>query len=455
MRKMFRGTGIQQQGRKFLGRMLLTAAVASLACGTVAAAENPYADAPAGDWSYEAIDQLIQAHVISGYDAEIFRKDKTATRYEMARFLANGLSKYDQASPEQQMLLDKLADSYKTELGMLGIERSAAGSYGMKEVTPPAAEKKEEKPPKIRFGGETLVEMMNVHDGKTSKNTNNWRQRIHIDADVNDRVFYHARLQGQGKFGSNGNQSDAEKFRFHQSYFGIKNFLGFERIHIGRLNLAAGRELALAYQGNADGIWFRHGFGKGRLEGFFVDTARDGDTAVELRGLNINYAPTDKFEANVMWFMSDKTSQTQDAANYGDIGFSAELSKGVTVVGEYARSSASGNPQAWALQATYNWKSAKRQRGLYTYEGMVNVKQAHDQAIGISWRDIEPDSLPGGGNYYGFGDAVTRNHKGLMIGYQNMVMEGLRLSLNYQHLLPHRGKGEAADRYYAAFDLYY
>ena len=42
-----------------------------------------------------------------------------------------------------------------------------------------------------------------------------------------------------------------------------------------------------------------------------------------------------------------------------------------------------------------------------------------------------------------------------MIGYQNMVMEGLRLSLNYQHLLPHRGKGEAADRYYAAFDLYY
>lgn len=130
MRKMFRGTGIQQQGRKFLGRMLLTAAVASLACGTVAAAENPYADAPAGDWSYEAIDQLIQAHVISGYDAEIFRKDKTATRYEMARFLANGLSKYDQASPEQQMLLDKLADSYRRSWGCLALSAAQPEAMG-------------------------------------------------------------------------------------------------------------------------------------------------------------------------------------------------------------------------------------------------------------------------------------------------------------------------------------
>ena len=456
MGKTFFEAGVLRRGGKLAGRMLTAAVVAGLMCGGSAAEANPYADAPAGDWSYEAIDQLIQDHVISGYDAEVFRKDKTATRYEMARFLANGLSKYDAASPEQREMMDRLAESYKTELGILGIERKAAGSYGMKEAAPPPAEKKEEKPPKIRFGGETLVEMMNVDNGRTNKNTNNWRQRIHIDADVNDRVFYHARLQGQGKFGSNGNQSDSEKFRFHQSYFGIKDFLGVERIHIGRLNLAAGRELALAYQGNADGIWFRHGFGKARLEGFFVDTARDSnDTAVELRGLNINYAPTDKFEANAMWFMSDKTSSTTDAAHYGDIGFSAELSKGITVVGEYARSSASGNPQAWALQATYNWKSAKRQRGLYTYEGMVNVKQAHDQAVGISWRSIEPDSLPGGGNYYGFGDAVTRNHKGLMIGYQNMVMEGLRLSLNYQHLLPYSGSGESANRYYAAFDLYY
>lgn len=86
---------------------------------------------------------------------------------------------------------------------------------------------------------------------------------------------------------------------------------------------------------------------------------------------------------------------------------------------------------------------------------MVNVKKAHDQAVGISWRDIAPNSLPGGGNYYGFGDAVTKNQKGIMIGYQNMVMEGVRLSLNYQHLWPHEGNGKAANRYYAAFDLYY
>lgn len=455
MRKMFIRTGTLQQGRKLMGRMLMTAVLAGLTCGSAAAAENPYADAPAGDWSYEAIAQLIQEHVISGYDADLFRKDKTATRYEMARFLANGLSKYDQASPSQQDLLNKLADSYKTELGILGIERNAAGSYGVREAAPPASEKKAEKPPKIRFGGETLVEMMEVDNGQTNKNTNNWRQRIHIDADVNDRVFYHARIQGQGKFGSNASQTDAEKFRFHQSYFGIKNFLGVERIHIGRLNLAAGRDLALAYQGNADGIWLRHSFGKARVEGFFVDTARESDTAVELRGLNINYAPTDKFEANAMWFASDKTSATTDAAQYVDVGLSAELAKGVTAVGEYVRSNADGSPQAWAVQATYNWKSAKRQRGLYTYEGMVNVKQVHDQAIGISWRDVERNSLPGGGNYYGFGDAVTNNHKGLMLGYQNMVMEGLRLSLNYQHLRPHTGTGRSANRYYAAFDLYY
>ena len=444
---------------KRLRQTLLTATLfAGMSCSSVLAAANPYADAPVGDWSYDAIEQLIQENIISGYDAAAFQKEKTATRYEMARFLANGLSKYDQATSEQRALLDRLADSYKTELDILGITRDASGTYGMKEAAPPPAPgQKKPTLPKIRVGGETLVEAMNVDNGRTHKNTNNWRQRIHLDADVNDRVFYHARIQGQGKFGSNANQSDAEKFRFHQNYFGIKNFLGIERLHVGRLNLAAGREMALAYQGNADGVWMRHTFGKGRAEAFFVDIARETatDTAVELRGLNLNYAPTDKFEANAMWFASDKTGITSEAANYADIGFSAELDKGLTLVGEYARSSADGHPQAWAAQLTYNWKSAKRQRGFYTYEGMVNVKQAHDQAIGISYRDIEPNALPGGGNYYGFGDAVTRNHKGFMIGYQNMVMEGIRLSLNYQHLLPHTGLGQAANRYYAAFDLYY
>ena len=63
---------------KRLRQTLLTATLfAGMSCSSVLAAANPYADAPVGDWSYDAIEQLIQENIISGYDAAAFQKEKT------------------------------------------------------------------------------------------------------------------------------------------------------------------------------------------------------------------------------------------------------------------------------------------------------------------------------------------------------------------------------------------
>jgi hypothetical protein len=208
----------------------------------------------------------------------------------------------------------------------------------------------------------------------------------------------------------------------------------------------------MALQGDADGFALKHQFGKARLDSYWVVPESDTD----VKGINLNFAPEKSFEYNIGYISADASAKASvPAANYVDAGLSWEMQKGITSVLNYTKSDAPGSPDAWAAQVSYNWVSGKRQTGFYTYEGLVNNRILHDQAIAISYRDIDKNALPGNyGNFAGFGEVKQNGHKGFMFGYQNMVMDGIRLSLQYQNL-EDKASGKHDHRYYGAFDMYF
>ncbi|WP_312520845.1 hypothetical protein [Anaerospora sp.] len=444
--------------RKRLRKQVITALTLTLmtGMGVAAAEENPYADVSQNHWAYAEIDALVQDKLIAGYDAAAYDKDKVATRYEMARFLANALSKYDQADKQQKAKIDRLAHEFAVELNTLGVRTVQTEQQLPKEAVQPAKQTKAKKT-SVTIDGETLIEASDV-DSKKQEGSNafNWRQRLHLNADFNDRVSYKSRIQASGKFGSgsseNGNTSN--EMRFTRSYIQVKDFFGIDQFQAGRMALAVGRYFPLALQGDADGVALKHQFGKTRLDGYWVNPEKNTD----LKGINLNFAPTKSFEYNVGYISADgslKTDAPAVAANYVDTGLSWEIQKGVTGVLNYTKSDASGSPDAWAAQVSYNWVSGKRQAGFYSYEGLVNILVPHDQAIALTYRDIDKDALPGNyGNFTGVGEAKTNGHKGLMLGYQNMVMDGIRMSLQYQNL-EDKLTGKHDHRYYGAFDMYF
>lgn len=54
---------------------ILTAAIVFGAAGSCLANANPYADVPAGDWSYEAVSGLVHQGLVRGYSDSNFDKN--------------------------------------------------------------------------------------------------------------------------------------------------------------------------------------------------------------------------------------------------------------------------------------------------------------------------------------------------------------------------------------------
>lgn len=432
--------------------------------GLAMAAANPYGDATEA-WSYEAMARLISEEIITGYDASAFSADKTATRYEMARFLANGLSKYDKSSEEQKVLLEQLAVEYQNELSILGIDYKAAGMYTVKEAPVVSSDAKDKKwYEKVKIDNESLVEYGRVsseHSGDKHRGSSdyNWRQRLHVNWQINDWLSYHNRLEGGSyQFGADNKDS---YFKISRNFLRAKNVGGIDTIQIGRQALAPSRYLAIAHTGYFDGIWLRDSIGKGNITAFLGDAAaskNDGDKAVELRGIDFNYVASQEFEANAMWVSAEGNANVgsgTESANYWDVGASIQLQPGLNLVGEYIRSDAEGHPNGWGAQLSYNWKSKKRQKGFYTYEGIINNKVPHDQAVSISYHDMEMGSFPTGShNFYRFGEVLDKNgSKGWQLGYQNMLTAGVRFSLHFQRIEDDYGKSDK--KYYTGLDFYY
>lgn len=99
--------------------------VALIVLATPAFADsNPFADVPAGHWSYDAVALLASRGVVSGYPDGQYKGGQLATRYELASVVARALTKIDmdKASKEDVELVKKLVAEYKNELDALGVK---------------------------------------------------------------------------------------------------------------------------------------------------------------------------------------------------------------------------------------------------------------------------------------------------------------------------------------------
>ena len=101
----------------------LTTALVVGAASTTFAASNPFSDVPADHWAYDAVAQLANDGVITGYADSTFKGDRKTTRYEMAVMVARAMANSNGAtvSGNDKALLDKLAAEFGEELNNLGV----------------------------------------------------------------------------------------------------------------------------------------------------------------------------------------------------------------------------------------------------------------------------------------------------------------------------------------------
>ena len=90
----------------------------------MAAEANPHEAVPNTDWSYQAVRQLVDDGLVSGCSDADFLNLKP-TRYDLAVFTAQAISKNEDANAKSKSAMRKLMREYKHELHVLGVEEDA------------------------------------------------------------------------------------------------------------------------------------------------------------------------------------------------------------------------------------------------------------------------------------------------------------------------------------------
>ncbi|MCR5439449.1 MAG: S-layer homology domain-containing protein [Selenomonas sp.] len=170
--------------KKTLVSALTTALVVGAASTTFAAA-NPFSDVPADHWAYDAVAQLAQDGVITGYGDGTYKGQKQITRYEMAVMVARAMAKSQNVtvSGNDKALLDKLAAEFGDELSNLGVRVSNL----------------EKNADKVKWTGEARYRYWSYRDedaaGKKNKdNIDHVSFRLFPTAEINDNWSVKARL---------------------------------------------------------------------------------------------------------------------------------------------------------------------------------------------------------------------------------------------------------------------
>lgn len=79
---------------------------------TTAFAANPFSDVTPDSWAYQAVSQLANTGIITGYPDGTFRGENGITRFQVAQMVAKALANQDRANAEQQALINRLADEF-------------------------------------------------------------------------------------------------------------------------------------------------------------------------------------------------------------------------------------------------------------------------------------------------------------------------------------------------------
>ncbi|MBR1761700.1 MAG: S-layer homology domain-containing protein [Schwartzia sp.] len=367
--------------KKSLVSALTTALVVGAASTTFAAA-NPFEDVPADHWAYDAIAQLAADGVVEGYGDGTYRGNQEITRYEMAQMIARAMAKG--ANGADKALIDKLAAEFADELNNLGIRVSAL----------------EKKVDNVKWYGlfrYTYARERENNDGANGnlnhQNTNNFRLRLQMAAEINKNWTGHARVEyaTNGKNMDSAANSNGNDIYLNRAY--VEGKYGNFTIDLGRFPYFTDVDGGMVFDDEFSGGMLTIGKGANvkLMVGRYHDNYSrnplsyrdwvtdpdnpDGYTTASYQGIELNSDPNKKFTFGAAYHRfatrdlkanrlntAVVKAYNADAMNIWEIGLGYRFDKNAKLSGAFARNSSGDSDtkyrQAWNVQ--FDYKGADR-----------------------------------------------------------------------------------------------
>lgn len=379
-------------------------------------AANSFADVPANHWAYNAVNTLAADGIIDGYGDGTFKGDKLMTRYEMAQIVARAYNNYETAQAQDKALMDKLAKEFGDELKALGVRVAIL----------------EKNQSNIKVTGESRIRYMDSdQDLVDGTDSFDMRQRLYLNAKINDNVSYTGRLEATFKTGSNNGET-----RFNQNYFTITD-VGIDKMLIGRVPALAGKTLNVGKPADNDGIILVQKAGDVTFTGFVLDE----DHNTQFNGIYAGIDLGKNADLEVGFTRGDAVSATQPQAETFDIGASVQLGKGYSFVAEYVdtdnKDAADGD--GYAVQLVKGVKTTKIGT-IMSGMNIVDKAKPHTSGFLIGYRELEDNALWNDGTASRFNKSTTLNGgeadnvKGMYYAFQHVLAKNTIFSLEYQDM---------------------
>ncbi|SMC47251.1 S-layer homology domain-containing protein [Sporomusa malonica] len=426
-------------------------------------AAQAFSDVPAKHWAYDAVGKLAKAGIVSGYNDNTFKGDKTLTRYEFAFIVSKAMDKFDAADDANKQLIDKLSAEFASELNRLGTRVA-----------------KVEAKTNTWIAGETRFRAFG-NDPKAAgtsklKGSNNFdfRQRIKFQGTINEDISWMARIQASSNFG-NYNNNEGSNAAFDMLAVTAKNVMGIDKVRIGRFpydNLTHG---LFGKAVGVDGIRIDENIGKVTFTGSVNNIKGNGPTTsvVNSNGASTGDANTlttaqltGKVNNNLGWKAGYYWSEVPGSSNpqgkgsmntnIGSfdksagwaVGFDAKLGK-VMLIGDYVSTDLKGasnlptSPKGWAVELS---SGVDKIPAFYSVKNLVDYKKKGDFGWSVAYRSIDAGAIPSGAG--GFDSQAmaypsdsfstftkgTDNLKGVWVALQSTVSKNVIWTIEAQDL---------------------
>lgn len=231
----------------------------------MAAEANPHEAVPNTDWSYQAVRQLVDDGLVSGCSDADFLNLKP-TRYDLAVFTAQAISKNEDANAKSKSAMRKLMREYKHELHVLGVEEDAIPAEPIKTVQKTKAEEQLNRFNIYGWGRIRYDHTLPHHSDSTmalpAGYDTGYKPRATTDAHFNMDFCYNYRLndnlyfEGESEFNRPLNKGDGHWYSRMAKMYLRTNYKGVD-IFAGRYY--PNNALSFAYDEKVNGVMLQWG----------------------------------------------------------------------------------------------------------------------------------------------------------------------------------------------------
>jgi hypothetical protein len=385
--------------------MALAAVFAMSVAGTaLAAPANPFVDVPAKHWSYDAVTQLAQAGVVSGYGDDTYKGDRTMTRYEMATIIAKAMANSEKADAETQKTIDALAVEYGAELNNLGVR----------------VDNLEKKVGNVKFTGEIRARYEHAelkNNGvKGSDMSQTIRARLNVNGQINEDWAFTGRFSGEEDVRASGSDSDAEMDHLY-----LTGKAGVFDVTVGRFDAVPAYGIALDDYVEGAMVSFGNKLRVDLFAGNQEYTSPDPDQADknDLYIANLGYAFSDKLNAKGAYFHIE--SHDGEKAKLYEVGLDYQFNPNVNLSGVYLKSDTDEQNKGFFTQLSYKGSDVENVGSFGIFANYRDLERNTVLSSTLDTGIIEDDT-----DYYG--------GKGYEIGFDFVPKKNILWTTSYTDL---------------------